>query len=136
MLEKIPTSSELENLLGAEIYTVWRSIADFIAQNYNMEILWDIGRKAGIYECKFRKSNKTLCCLYTREKSFGFMIIFGKAEREKFESNRLLFSKAIQDVYDDTHQYHDGKWIMIDMTDGQHLDDIKMLITTKKKPKI
>lgn len=42
------------------------------------------------------------------------MIIFGKAERDKFENSREEFSEYINSFYDNTKQYHDGKWLYID----------------------
>lgn len=135
MLPKIPSPEELADLMSPGVFNVWREIESFILTNYNMETEWDIGRKAGVYEYKFRKSGKTLCALYAREKSFGFMVIFGKAEREKFEASREQYSAYIQSIYDNTHQYHDGKWLMIDVSDKSHLQEIKSLIMIKKKPK-
>jgi len=135
MLNAIPTDTEIEQLLSPKIYAAWESIVDFIKQNYSMDILWDIGRKAGKYECKFRKGGKTLCALYARENSFGVMVILGKNEREKFEEHKASFSAKMQQLYDNTHQYHDGKWLMVDVTDATNLTEIQQLIVIKKKPR-
>ena len=81
MLTAIPTESELKQLLSPEVFSVWERICDFVRRNYAMEALWDSGRKAGVYEYKFHKSGKTLCALYARQNSFGFMVILGAAER-------------------------------------------------------
>ena len=43
------------------------------------------------YEYKYRMGGKTLCALYAKENSFGFMIILGEGERNKFEMQRELF---------------------------------------------
>ncbi len=31
-----------------------------------------------------------MCALYVRERKIGFMVIFGKSEREKFEEDRVI----------------------------------------------
>ena len=134
MLENIPTQEELNELLGAKVFEVWECIVNYINETYVMETLWDIGRKAGKYEMKFRKGGKTLCTLYAREGNFGFMIIYGKSEREKFENKRSLFSEKIQAYYEDAKTYHDGKWIMIDIFDFAHVEDIKNMLEIKRKP--
>ena len=100
MLDQIPTEHELSKLLGKQVYLVWQQLTEFIHQNYNMDTLWDSGRKAGIYEYKFRKSGKTLCAFYAREQSFGFMVIYGKAEREQFESDPESFPESINQIYE------------------------------------
>lgn len=134
MLSSIPEPRELADMMGIGVFAVWQEIQGYIMANYRMETSWDVGRKAGTYEYKFRQGSKTLCALYARENGFGFMIIFGKAEREKFEVVREQFSAYIQTVYDNTHQYHDGKWLMFDVADDSHLSEIKDLINIKKKP--
>lgn len=135
MLDQIPTEHELSKLLGKQVYLVWQQLTEFIHQNYNMDTLWDSGRKAGIYEYKFRKSGKTLCAFYAREQSFGFMVIYGKAEREQFESERESFSESINQIYDEAKTYHDGKWIMVDVKDDTLLPELEKMLLIKKKPK-
>ena len=61
-------------------------------------------------------------------------MIFGKVEREKFEASRADFSKNINEFYDSTHQYHDGKWLYINLVNSELVEDIKKLILIKKKP--
>ncbi len=134
MLEKIPTDEELCLIMGEEKFKVWSEVNKFIEMNYNIESIWDKGGKTGIYELKYRKSGKTLCALYPRELGLKILIVFGKAEREKFEGSRNNFTKYINDFYENTHQYHDGKWLYLDYNSSVSIEDIKNLILIKKKP--
>lgn len=136
MLEKIPTREELQKILGEEKFKAWSEINSFIEKNYNIEFMWDKGGKTGVYELKYRKSGRTLCALYPRELGLQVLIIFGKAEREKFENSRQEFSQYINDFYDNTHQYHDGKWLYLDYNSDLSVEDIKKLILIKKKPNV
>ena len=134
MLKEIPSAEELRELLGGEAFAAWNETTAFLGWNYSLEIVWDTGRKAGKHECKFRRGAKTLCALYTRENCFGVMVIFGKKEREQFEQQRASFSARVRRIYDETHQYHDGKWMMIEVRDEKILPEIEQLIQIKKKP--
>lgn len=67
-----------------------------IDEKYDMDCIWNKGGKAWTYEYKYRRSGKTLCALYARENCIGFMIIFGKAERKKFEETRENYSESVQ----------------------------------------
>jgi phage-related protein len=134
MLEKVPAEEELNQLMGDEIYKTWYAINNFIKENYDMEMLWNSGGRTGVYELKYRKSGKTLCALYPREKGMRILIIFGKIEREKFENARGEFSEYINNFYDNTHQYHDGKWIYVDIINDAVIGDIEKLLLIKKKP--
>ena len=79
---------------------------------------------------KYRRGGRTLCGLYLRESCLGFMVILGKAEREKFEQDRANFSDSIVQAYDAATTYHDGKWLMIELQDERLFTDLKKLLKT------
>ena len=54
--------------------------------------MWNNGGRKWKYEYKYRRGGKTLCGLYAKEYSFGFMVILGKGERDRFEMQQELFS--------------------------------------------
>ena len=135
MIDTIPSNAEIEVMLGEKAYTAWTRLCDFIHTDYDMEVLWNHGGKAGIYECKFRRGGKPLCCTYLREGCFGFMIIYGKVEREKFECQRHSFSSEVQSTYDAANTYHDGKWMMFEISDEHLLEECKSLLHIKRRPK-
>ena len=118
MLDKIPNAEEMTALVGQSLYDVWNKLCAFIDKKYEMEHLWNKGGKAWTYEYKYRRGGKTLCALYARENCIGFMIIFGKDEREKFEAERNNYSQQVQKIYDEAKTYRDGKWIMFEPTDN------------------
>lgn len=131
---QIPTPEMLENLIGKELYNVWISLCQLIEQKYNMEQLWNYGGKAWKYEYKYRKGGKTLCALYAKEQTLGFMVIFGKNERAKFDSQREIFSDETLKIYDGATTYHDGKWLMFELKDTSSFSDMEQLLSIKRKP--
>ena len=133
MLEKIPSESIMTDLLGKQLYDVWLSLSAAIDERYDMEGSWNNGGKKWIYEYKYRKGGKTLCSLYARENCLGFMSIFGKDERLKFEENRESYSAEVQKAYDGAQTYHDGKWIMFFPEDDSLFPDFMKLLAIKRK---
>ncbi len=133
-MEKIPNTDELTALIGKSLYDVWNKLCALIDGNYDMDCLWNQGGKAWKYEYKYRRGSKTLCSLYARENCIGFMIVFGKDERSKFEVEKENYSKEVQEIYDNTHTYHDGKWIMFEPTDTTLFNDFVRLLSVKRKP--
>ena len=99
-----------------------------------MERLWNTGGKNWTYEYKYRRGGKTLCSLYAKSNCVGFMIIFGKDERAKFENIRDTLSNAVCRQYDEAQTYHDGKWVMFEPTDMTEFDDYMKLLAVKRKP--
>ena len=129
-----PTSEVLETLIGKELYQVWNALCLLIERKYEMEQLWNSGGKQWEYEYKYRRGGKTLCALYAKENIFGFMVILGKGERDKFEMQRELFSKEVQTLYDEAITYHDGKWIMFELRNTGLFGDIERLLEIKRLP--
>ena len=131
---QIPTPETLEALTGKELYDLWTSLRQLIEQKYNMEQMWNHGGKKWTYEYKYRRGGKTLCALYAKEQTIGFMVILGKDERTKFESMREMFSNAAQKIYDETTTFHDGKWLMFELKDTSLFNDIERLLSIKREP--
>ena len=134
MLDKIPSAEEMMTLVGQSLYDVWNKLCTLIDEKYEMERLWNKGGKAWTYEYKYRRGGKTLCALYARENCIGFMIIFGKDERAKFEAERNDYSQQVQKIYDEAKTYRDGKWVMFEPTDTSMFQDFIKLLGIKRKP--
>ena len=125
---------ELEKLVGTDKVNIFYKIVDEITLLYDMDQAWNNGGKKWTYEYKFRKSGKTLCAFYFKENMLGFMIIFGKEERTKVEEIRNELSSDILETYDNAQTFHDGKWVMFNITDYSMIEDFKKLLFIKKKP--
>ena len=134
MLENVPTQSALTELLGRSLFEVWQELCAAVDEKYDMEKLWNTGGKNWTYEYKYRRGGKTLCALYARENCVGFMIIFGKYERTKFEDIRNALSDSVCRRYDEAKTYGDGKWVMFEPTDTSEFDDYMKLLKVKRRP--
>ncbi|NLK87382.1 MAG: DUF3788 family protein [Clostridiaceae bacterium] len=92
------------------------------------------GKYYGIDCLKFRQGKKTILSVNIHEDHYDFQIIYGKAEREKFEARRDEFPQSIVELYDKAHTYHDGKWMLIRVDNLETLEAVKKMILIKKKP--
>ena len=134
MLENIPSQLVMTDLLGPSLFEVWQELCSTIDEKYDMERLWATGGKNWTYEYKYRRGGKTLCSLYAKDNCIGFMIIFGKDERIKFEEIRDTLSDTVCRQYDEAKTYHDGKWVMFEPTDTAEFDDYIKMLAIKRKP--
>ena len=128
MLDLIPNTEQMTTLLGESLYEIWNKLCALIDEQYDMECLWNKGGKAWTYEYKYRRGGKTLCALYARENCVGFMVILGRDERAKFENDKDNYTEEVQRIYDETKTYHDGKWMMFELTDTSLFDDFIRLL--------
>ena len=83
---------------------------------------------------KFRQGKRTILSINLHEDHYDFQIIFGKAEREKFEARRAEFTRDVQDIYDNSRILPDGKWMLIRVDNMAALENVKKLILIKKNP--
>lgn len=123
---------DLHALIGDVRLASWNRICALIDKLYDMEAIWGDGGKKWDVEYKFRRGGKTLCGLYARQDCFGFMIIFGKDEREKVEAIRDNLSITTLTAYDSATVYHDGKWVMFD--ENIPTEGARILLAIKRKP--
>lgn len=101
----------------------------FMRSKYRLD---EVGN--GKDELKFKQGKKTIVTIYNRDDKYMFQIIFGKKEREIFEACADTFSQYIREYYENSKTYHDGKWMLIEVTTLEQLEEVKKLIMIKKKP--
>ena len=130
----MPHEEQLISLVGEPLYALRKELCARIDEQYDMERLWGPGGKAWACEYKYRRGGKTLCAFYARENCIGFLVILGREERLKFESERESYSQEVQKIYDATPTYHDGKWLMFVLTDASLYSDLLRLLKIKRKP--
>ena len=134
MLDAIPGKEELTVLVGKPLYEVWTALCALIEERYDMDCAWNRGGKAWTYEYKYRRGGKTLCCLYAKQGHIGFLVIFGKEERAKFEAIRGTLSDTVCQQYDEAKTYYDGKWVMLEPASPAVFEDYMRLLAIKRRP--
>ena len=137
MLDKSiePTEEAMLDTIGKQASSAWNDIHAFLRNNYDHEPVkrhW--GKKHG-WAIQYRKSNKTLATLAPETGAFTALLIFGKKEVEKIALQADQISPAVMEMIDNTTQLHDGKWVFIRLLDSTYVEDIKKLISIKRKPR-
>lgn len=83
----------------------------------------------------YRRSGKTLCCLFPEKGAFSVLIVFGRKEAEKAMHKLDEFGNKTKEILLNTEQLHDGKWLWFRILKVDEIEDIKRFIKIKKKPK-
>ncbi len=130
-----PTEKQILEFIGSDATKSWNELHEYLTKNYDFRpemSYW--GDKYG-WTIRYRKGKKTLTAFYPENGGFTVQVILGKKEVEKFKSMREEFSTDIVQLFDDTKQLHDGRWMWIKQPDMGTVEDIKKLIQLKRKPK-
>ncbi len=133
---KPPTPKQLESWLGKKAYGFWQRVAGTIARNHpgvlTPEWLYG-GRKRG-WSLRYKKG-KSFCTMIPEKSRCLLVVVFGAKEREGVEAIRKQLSARVQTAYDAATTYHDGKWLLLDITDQTVYADVERLLAVKRKPK-
>lgn len=113
---------------------IWNELTEALNSLYDTDRLWDKGFGDWKIEYKYRRGGKTLCTLYAKEGHAELLIIYGKAEREKFEAIKESVSEPLRDIYEKTESLHDGKWLWIPLDDKLVVEDALAMLKIKRKP--
>jgi hypothetical protein len=130
-----PTKEQILDFIGAKASKTWIALEEFMTANYDFQpelSYW--GDKLG-WILRYRRSGKTLVSFYPERGGFTVQVILGKKEVDKFESIRGELSSDIVNLFDETEQFHDGRWLYIPLPGLGNIADVEKLIRLKRKPK-
>lgn len=125
---------QLQSLLSEETLAVWDDLIAETDKLYDVDHFWNKGFGDWVLEYKYRRGGKTLCTFYARKDVANILIIFGKAEREKFEAVKGNVSVMIRELYDHTETLHDGKWLWIPLNRDLKTEDVMTMLKIKRRP--
>jgi len=94
---------------------------------------WLNGGKKHGWSLRYKKS-RSFCTFIPERNTFKLQITFGAREREKVEVLRDRISPSTMEAYDNATTYHDGKWLLLTVDSDAILDDIRMLLSIKRRP--
>ena len=132
--ELIPNIDQIKQTMGKDILLFWNDIWNYIQDAYeiNPELVF-YGKKYG-WCYRFRKSSRTLCTIFPEDGAFTILITLGKKEIEKLDFKNL--SEYTKNIFKHTPQLHDGRWLWIRALKADVISDIKLLLQSKRRPKV
>lgn len=118
--------------------SLWDNINVFLQETYNIEpsVAYSGCSAQTGWNIKYKKSSKSLCTLYPMEGFFIALVVIGNKEIGETELLMPMCTGYIQDLYNKTPFSCGGKWLMVNVTDNNILEDVKNLIKIRVKPKV
>lgn len=129
----IPSRETLGEYIGDKL-NILNELTGFVDAAYGFDSMWNYSAKHDKYELKYRRGGKTLAAFYIEKGELHALLVFGKCERDAFEISQGGFTPFMQNLYADTREYHDGKWLYIPLHDNSLTEDVKKLTRIKRKP--
>ena len=132
--ELIPNIDQIKQTIGEDVFALWNDVWDYIKVAYGIdpELIY-YGKKYG-WCYRFRKSAKTLCTLFPENGAFTVLVTLGRKEIGRL--NRENLSNYVKNIFRNTPQLHDGRWLWIRVLGKEVVSDIKLLLSLKRRPKV
>ena len=130
-------SPSIEDIAGYVSNPFWNELCDFIEKTYSVlpQIEYSSCSMKPGWNVKYKKSSRAICTLYPDKGEFTCLLVIGS--KEAMESELILDScdPHIIEVYKKAKPFNGGRWLMIDVTTSEILNDLKELICIRTKPK-
>ncbi len=129
-----PTQEEILALIG-QLQTHWQALNDYLQTYYDFTPELKFFTKKYGWSIRYVRRGKTLCYLFPDLNSFKVLIVLGSKDTQKVDSHIEELSPETRRIFTETPQLHDGRWLWIKITDPLQVNDIKILLSAKRKPK-
>ena len=130
-----PSESQIIQFIGSRAW-LWSRIHEYMEKNYDFQPELVFFTKKYGWTIRYRKSGKTLCYFFPENDAFSILIVLGAKESEKVEIIKDKLNKKVKDVFENTEQLHDGRWMWLRILEKSDIDSLILLLNAKKKPKV
>lgn len=130
-----PNINEIINYVKNSLFNeFYNYIIDTYKAICKIEYSKDVYKKG--WNLKLRKSGKSLCTVYPREKIFTVLIVVSQKEKERVEDLLPTFSSEVKKIYYQTKEGNGQRWLMIDLNFQDNIyQDVLSLIKIRRESK-
>lgn len=134
--KKAPEPTEIEALLGETASQRFHHLDAFLQNSYDItcELKFPFGKHYG-WSYKYSIKGKMLCYVFFEKDTFTVTITIGKGDLPKLEKELPQMLPRTQQYWENRYPCGDGGWIHYRVQNDDELQDVKRLISIKKKPR-
>lgn len=132
-LSEAPDANVVRDWIGPGAFEHWRELQGWIDENYPGVFVpeWlDGGRKRG-WSLRYKRT-KAFCTFLPEYRRFSVVIVFGMAERDKFEGSRHHWRSRLVELYDGAKIYPDGKFLTLPISTADDRREVMELLIMKR----
>lgn len=132
-MDQQPSMEELDRYADNPL---WPELRQYLKDTYGAEPRMDYSR-CGLepgWNVKFKKGSKALTTVYLRPGYVTAMVSIAPKDEAAVEGILLTCTEATRTLYQNTASSKMGRWLMLDLTSPELLEDIKALLTLRARP--
>lgn len=115
---------------------LWEELTAWVEETYQTAPIVEYSKCGGApgWNVKYRKGSKALCVLYPQSGYFICMVTVGAKLLPELEAMLPTYSPDLQATYARSGALMGSKWLMADVRERVHLEDVQRLMLLKAKP--
>ena len=132
-MDRQPSMEELDRYADNPL---WPEFRQYLKDAYGAEPRMDYSR-CGLepgWNVKFKKGSKALTIVYLRPGYVTAMVSVAPKDEAAAEGILLTCTEATRTLYQNTASSKMGRWLMLDLTSPELLEDIKALLALRVRP--
>ena len=132
-MDRKPSVEELDQYADNPL---WPELRQYLKDAYGAEPRMDYSR-CGLepgWNVKFKKGSKALATVYLRPGYVTAMVSVAPKDEDAAEGVLLTCTEYTRTLYRNTASSKMGRWLMIDLTSPEVLEDVKALLALRVKP--
>ena len=133
-MDRRPSPEEVDQYVNSPL---WPQLRQYLRDAYGAEPRAEYSR-CGLepgWNLKFRKGSKSLATVYLRPGYVTAMVSVAPRDEAAAEALLLTCTEYTRDLYRRTASSKMGRWLMIDLTAPEILEDVKALLALRAKPR-
>lgn len=133
-----PSFEAMADYIGGEGRRLWDSLFDYMDTAYSAKPKMSYSGCSGKpgWNVKFQKSGQAFGTLYPEEGAFSVFMVIAYKHNADMETLREELSPEMRAQYDNAQDYMKmGRWMMFRICNEKDLQDYKLLMSVKLKPK-
>jgi hypothetical protein len=129
-----PALTQIAEYIGSPL---WRELCGFVETSYGTlpKVEYSTCTGAPGWNVKYRAGGRALCTLYPHEGFFTCLICIGAKEAMEAELILTVCCAYTQELFQKSRPVNDTRWLMLDVTSEDVLEDVKRLLYVRVKPK-
>lgn len=129
---KQPSLAQISDYIASPL---WAELCRHLEQSYGVlpKTEYSVCSGAPGWNVKYKKGGRALCTLYPAEGYFTAMVSVGSRESAEAEMLLVFCTDYIKNLYQNTRPFNGGRWLMIEVTSSEILNDVKQLVKLRMK---
>jgi hypothetical protein len=116
---------------------LWEKLCTHLERSYSVSptVEHSICSGAPGWNLKYKKGGRALCTLYPTQGFFTCLVSIGRKEAMEAELLLPTCTDYLKSLYWGAKPFNGGRWLMIEVTSWEILEDVKTLIALRVKKK-